>query len=384
MCTKLQKKKKNHQFQRHDLSHDRRRDSCNYEILSSLSLPDEILLRFISLNALQTIALSTRWRGFWNRVALLRHGTIEDIDCAAKKLHLDFSKGEPEIPKQFFWNLVLNSVDPTYQPPSYANFVRSLNLTSVSYLTKEIVSSLVSNFQSLESLTIARCEGLLSLRVDVLSKLLNLTILDCPQLICLYIESYELQSLRYRGPLCCFLLRGVVDLADAMLDFRSGPGYDHYKYKHFDPLVEAAGDVETLTLCGWIFRAVILPPPSIEFSELKDLWRIDNSMEEHNIEALFTFLTACPSLKRLFITIDPTSYPPPSSLSKCYNKLGKQAKLRHLKVVKLEGFTEDENVILLKELLLEVFNVEPRIIVATNGSYPRTIIKIPKHQRKNN
>ncbi|CAK9176504.1 unnamed protein product [Ilex paraguariensis] len=425
MGKKLQKKKKS-QFPWRDLSHDRRGDSCNYEILSSLRfhieeerkddrisvLPDEILLSFLFLipfkDALKTIALSTRWRDFWNRAALVRHGDIEDIDCAVgdlllhfdelnpldhagrlqfhfsrglillavigleKNLRLDFSKGKQEFPRQFGWHLVLNSIDPTHQPPSYATFVKSLNLTSVSYLTNEIVSSLVSNFQSLESLTIARCEGLRSLRVDVLSKLLNLTILDCPHLKSLYIEAYELQSLRYRGPVCWFSLRGVVHLADAMLDCRSDPGYDHLLHKDFDPLVEAIGDVKTLTLCGWMFRAVI-HLPSLGFNKLEDLWWIDSSMEEYNIDALFAFLT-----------IDRTSYCSPSSLSKCYNKVGKLAKLRHLKVVKLEGFTEDENVILLKELLLEVFSVEPRIVVATDGSYPRTIVKIPKHQRKNN
>ncbi|CAK9176502.1 unnamed protein product [Ilex paraguariensis] len=363
MGKKLQKNKKNHQFQRYDLSHDRRRDSCNYEILSGLrfhteeehkddrisSLPDDILLRFLYLipfkDALQTIALSTRWRNLWNRAALVRHGAIEDIDCVVgdlllhfvelnplahperlrfqfgrgrilsaiiglgKKLRLDFSKGESAIPRQFDWHLVLNSIDPTHQPPSHTTFVKSLNLTSVNYLTNEIVSSLVSNFQSLESLTIARCEGLQSLRVDVLSKLLNLTILDCPDLKSLYIEAYELQSLRYRGPVCWISLRGVVDIADAMLDFRYSPGYNqYYSYKHSDSLIKLLGDVETLTLSGGIFKTLMHPLPSRRFYRLKDLWWIDSSMEEYNIDSLFTFITACPSLERLFITVSFLKY----------------------------------------------------------------------------
>lgn len=44
----------------------------------------------------------------------------------------------------------------------------------------------------------------------------------------------------------------------------------------------------------------------LRFSRLKDLWWIDNSVEEHNIQALFSFMKFCPSLKRLFISVSTT------------------------------------------------------------------------------
>lgn len=55
-----------------------------------------------------------------------------------------------------------------------------------------------------------------------------------------------------------------------------------------------------------------------------------------------------------------------------------------LKVVKVEGFTDDKDIIYLKEHLQEVFNKEPRIVAATHGSPSRCLIRIPKYLRKDN
>lgn len=69
----------------------------------------------------------------------------------------------------------------------------------------------------------------------------------------------------------------------------------------------------------------------------------------------------------------------------CCNEKGKQAKLRHLKLVKLEGFADDEEkIISLRERLFDGFNVEPRMVIATKGSHPRCLIRIPKQRNPNN
>ncbi|CAL5363587.1 unnamed protein product [Camellia sinensis] len=448
MAKKIPKKNKN-QNQNSYASDEIRRKSLNFVILNATSahnhvrlllqqfeenkddlisnLPDDILLHLLSLipfeSALQTNALSNRWRIVWNK-AFTQHGTKEGIDCAVadflldfdhhnplqhprilnfhfgrglilsatiglrKKLHLKFcSEKQAYYPRQFGWFLVLNSFDPSHQPSPSAFFVKTLNLTSVTYLTNEIVSSLVSNFHNLESLTIANCVGLRSLRVDAVSKLKNFTVLDCPQLNSLFIEAYELKSFRCRGRLCWFSLTGVHSWEDCMLDFRAGPAYKAYKYLHYDSLLLAIENVKILTLSGWFFEAIISPwlssgHENLRFNNLTDLWWINTTMEESKIDALVSLLKICPSLERLFINIDPTSYCIASTVCHPCSEQVNRARPRHLKAVKLEGFTNEEDAIVLKEHLLEVFNLEPLIITASNGKL-LCLIKIPKQQSKN-
>lgn len=392
----------------------------------------EILRHILSMLplkfALATVTLSIRWSRLWNNNGVVKHGTsLEDIDCAVgnfllkfdtasplkypqklefhfrkcrillatiglkNKLHLDFSNGENlEFSREFKWNLLFNGT-PISQAPTSTFFVKTLNLTSVSNLTNAIVSSLISNFQFLENLTIANCRGLTSLHIDVVSRLLSLTVLDCPQLAFLNIEAYELKSLRYRGLLCFFHLSGVLYLEDAMLDFREGPWSKYFNYLNFfDPLLRAITDVKLLTLPGWMFKEIVSrwlfsEYEELRFSRLKDLWWIDNSVEEHKIEALFSFMKFCLSLERLFITIDPASYYITSStIGDCLNEVSEPAKMAKLKLVKVEGFTDDKDIIYLKEHLQEIFNKEPRIVAATHGSPSRCLIRIPRYLRKDN
>ncbi|KAL4575128.1 hypothetical protein LXL04_021969 [Taraxacum kok-saghyz] len=302
-----------------------------------------------------------------------------------KKLNLDFSKGNQEFPRQFGWEIVLNTLD-FAQPSPYPFSAKTLKLTSVNYLSCELVSSLINKFRYVETLIIDKCNGLRSLRVEGLAKLTNLIVTDCVDLKSVFIETLELKSLRYRGPLCWFSLENVMYLEDVMLSFE-GPGFNHLSHQLYNPLLRAIRDVKVLTLHGWMFKDVFGPllfskqnEEHFRFSKLEDLWWVDSCMEDRNINRLFCFLKFCTSLKRLFITIDPRSYATNSAGDNEISIKLQKGQLRKLKVVKVEGFKEEEDVMLLKESLMEVFVVEPRFVDVRQGMHARCLIRIPKRQ----
>lgn len=153
-----------------------------------------ILFHIISLlpfeSAIQTIFLSTRWRLLWNMALVQKHGTKEDVASAVSqfltnfnehdprkntrrfmfhfgkdsiltaiiapnnKLHLHFSAIKQEFPRRFGLVLELNPQNPIHQPNPPAFFVKTLNLSSVNYLSNDIVSSIISSFRFLENLKI--------------------------------------------------------------------------------------------------------------------------------------------------------------------------------------------------------------------------------------
>lgn len=259
------------------------------------SLPDEILFRIISSlpfeSAIQTIFLSNRWRLLWE-TALVYHGTKEDVAEAMScflvnfneqdpskntrksrfyfangsvllaiiarnnTLHLDFSTGKEEIPRQFSMQLEFNHhQNIATQPSPSAFFVRSLHLISVTYLTNEVVSSLITNLQLLETLKITSCNFLQSLSIGSNTKLLCLTIFDCPQLKSLHIRSFKLRIFRYRGRFPWLQPEYHFNLADACLDSREGPvGYRSFTGREFDSVLLTIKNVKVLTMCKWIFE----------------------------------------------------------------------------------------------------------------------------------
>lgn len=394
------------------------------------SLPDEILCRMISFlpseSALQTSFLSTRWAGLWN-TALVQHGTIEaaataiseflthfdELDplrqprrlqyhfgrgsiststllatiAANNKLHLDFSTGKKEFQKQFDWKLGLNQQSLTNQPCPSTFFVKTLYLKSVGFHSKEAVSSMVSNFQFLESLKIIECNGLQALEIGNSPRLKSLTILDCPQLNSLYIRSSKLKSFRYRGLLALIWLGNHFNLKDAMLDFRQGPGDISFESCDFDPCLLTIKNSEVLTLCKWTFEALIWPSISylhgnFQFYNLKELRWIDNSSQGYNIDALISFLKLCPALEQLFVTIDTKSYCLPSTATYSSKTVTRHSKLEHLKLVKLEGITNEEDEISLAGNLRKLAAKEPLIIATSDGICLRSLVKVPLSQPK--
>ncbi|RVX13580.1 F-box protein [Vitis vinifera] len=81
---------------------------------------------------------------------------------------------------------------------------------------------------------------------------------------------------------------------------------------------------KTCSFISLVKEAVIGPtlstrPSTFLFHELKELWWIDNSLDKYDIDAQLSFLKLCPSLEKLFITIDPRSYGTPSR-SECQVK----------------------------------------------------------------
>ncbi|KAK1570520.1 hypothetical protein Q3G72_003052 [Acer saccharum] len=391
-------------------------------------LPDDILCCIISLlpykSAAKTSFLSTRWRDLW-KTNLIRNGTIEDafitisfflIDfndlyrprniwgiqfnfhkgnvllasvSPNRKLHLDFSTAKQEFPRQFGWQLDLNCQRIIYQPPPSTFFIKTLHLVSISYHTNEAVSNLVSNFHFLESLTVAKCNGLRSLRIVGSPKLGNLTVFDCPTLKSLHIKASRLYSFRYRGVLPLFSFEHeLMNLEDAMLDFRKGPGYRFANHHDLDMILHGLNYAKNLTLCRWTFEKLIFPwlPRDpfyllwyYKFHTLKKLWWIDYLKDEelYNIDALIYFLKLCPSLEILSVTIDPKSYRVSSTSTTFFPEVTRDMRLKHLKVVKLDGFRSQEDEISLAVKLKEVFSAEPRIVATTsNGKSLRSLVKV--------
>ncbi|RVW49408.1 F-box protein [Vitis vinifera] len=200
-------------------------------------LPDEVLCYIISLlpfeSAVQTSFLSTRWRGLWNTALRLvvQYGSVEDIGSATvafpdhidephlsiwsillativanEILHMDFSKGMDEFPGEFGWHFETDNH--SYWPgfsslskhsfPPYI-FFKTLHLISVTCLTSEAVSSMVSKRLFLESLTIKECPGLQTLLIHTGHNFHHLTVLNCLQLMSLHIKAPDLQKFQYSG-----------------------------------------------------------------------------------------------------------------------------------------------------------------------------------------
>ncbi|KAG4918557.1 hypothetical protein JHK85_056838 [Glycine max] len=309
------------------------------------NLPDEVLSCIVSFlpneSALETSLISTRWRDLWNQV-LVRHGTTQDItgvvagflsrfeeldplkhprklqfhfadqDTALfasiatnSKLLLDFpGGGNKDLKKQyelkFMFNKDLNTVPPTF-------LVKTLYLKSVSHLTSELVSSIVSNLEHLEKLMIVECTGLQSLFIESESKLHKLTILDCPQLKSLHLRTSKLKRFRLHGPLPKIWPESHFNLSHAMLDFRLGPSCADFKAQDFNQTLLTIKNCEALTLCEWTFQALIWPSISPSgnfiFYKIRELWWIHNHRGENSMEALVSFLKLCPALEQLFVTV---------------------------------------------------------------------------------
>lgn len=379
-------------------------------------LPDEILGCIVSFlpneYALETSLISTRWRDLWNQV-LVKHGTIEDITSVVaefvvnfdeldplkrprklqfhfaddnalfaaiatnNKLLLDFSYGKKKIERKYELQFKLNK---QHFPYHSVFLLKSLYLKSLSYLTSEVASSIVSNLDHLENLTITDCCGLQSLFIESETKLHKLTILDCLQLKSLHLRTSKLKSFRYRGLLPRIWPESHFNLCHAILDFRQGLGCRDLSAQDFDEILLTIKNSEVLTLCEWTFETLIWPSispssGSFIFYKLRELWWIDNHENENSINALVSFLKLCPALEQLFVMIDRNSYSAPQS------NLGsiqatKYTELEHLKLIKFMGFTNPmAEISVAKKLIQLVKGKLPKIEMSSGSDLDVTIMQ---------
>ncbi|XVF23833.1 hypothetical protein REPUB_Repub13aG0073700 [Reevesia pubescens] len=375
----------------------------NDDLISRLK--DDILCHILSLVpfrcAVQTSLLSTRWRYLLRKVIEFQ-GTVEDVPRVItlvldpfdkpssdrkirfhfrqgsvvatikddEELHLNFCNGGQESFSLFDWCLELNPQTPISE---MASCIKVLHLKSVNKLTREIVSSVISRFQFLESLQISECKGLESLNIEAGSRFRSLMILDCLQLNEINIFAYNLKKLVFQGQLPWFWLKYSPYLENAILDFRYGPGYNPFACENLLSLLLAVKNVKTLTISGWLFKVpipkwlssagAIWMRKDLMFKHIKELCWNDSSMENHSIVTLISVLKICPSLENLFINVDPTNYCS-SSKGECRfwkdysNRVANTTTLDHLNVVKVKGSLAEDDVILLSERLVEVASVE--------------------------
>ncbi|KAK3232234.1 hypothetical protein Dsin_004115 [Dipteronia sinensis] len=256
----------------------------NDDLISRLS--DDILLYIISLLpvecAVRTSFLSRRWSDLWNESPELK-GTTEDIPILVQelvelynrhpllpcrrevrfrfeksnllvatiednqKLHLKFSDGSSTLRNPLFLRRPSSS--------THDLAVKTLHLTSVSDLTPEKVTSLVSYFRNLQSLQITEC-NFKSLSIGAGFQILtSLTILDCLELTEIHSFSLNLKRLFFRGNFVKFWFYTLkTSLEIAMIDFRKGPGCLGITYCCLMKNLLALRNVEILTVCGWLFN----------------------------------------------------------------------------------------------------------------------------------
>ncbi|KAL5066745.1 hypothetical protein RYX36_017632 [Vicia faba] len=370
-------------------------------------LPDEIIGCIVSFlpneYSLQTSLISTRWRNLWNQI-LVKHGTIHDITTAVaqfltnfdefdplkqprklqfhfddnnllsaaiatnSKLLLDFSFGNKKLEREYQLEFKLNNL---VLPPTF--LVKSLTLKSISYLTSEVASSIVSNLEHLETLMITDCCGLQSLFIESERKLHKLTILDCLQLKSLHLRTSKLKSFRYCGPLPRIWPESHFNLRHANLDFRQGLSCSDLKAQDFDETLLTIKNSEILTLCEWTFEVLIWPSisplsGSFTFYKLRELCWIGNHENENSINALLSFLQLCPALEQLIVMIDPKCYSAPKSNSGSMKET-KYIELKQLNLIKLMGFTNSMNEIAVAKKLIELAKGKLPKIETSCGSY---------------
>ncbi|GMJ13800.1 hypothetical protein like AT2G39490 [Hibiscus trionum] len=372
-------------------------------------LEDDILSRILSLVplrcAVQTSLLSNRWRNLWRKATEFQ-GTVEDVPRVItfvlesfdnvssdrrilfhfrqgsilatikdkEELNLSFSDGGPGTFSLFDWNLELNPQTPSSQ---LFSCIKTLHLKSVNKLTSQILSSIISKFQFLESLQISECKGLQSLNIEAGSRFQTLTVSDCLQLNEIYVFAYNLRKLVFHGQLPWFCLKYCPNLETAILDFRQGPGYNPFACENLVSLLMDIKHVKALTVSAWLFKVpipkwlssagAIWVRNDFAFNNLKELCWIDNSMGNQSIATLTSVLRMCPFLEHLVINVDPRNYCSPSggrcSFWKDYsNRVADATTLEHLNMVRLKGVLGEEDEMLLAQCLAEVASEELKLI----------------------
>lgn len=78
--------------------------------------------------------------------------------------------------------------------------------------------------------------------------------------------------------------------------------------------------------------------------------------------------------------IDTQNYSKPCVSEHQSSTIMLRGRLRKLKVVKMEGFEKEDDIMLFKEHLMKFFNVEPRVVEVRKGMHSRCLLRIPKRE----
>lgn len=153
-------------------------------------------------------------------------------------------------------------------------------------------------------------------------------------------------------------------------------------------------------------QALIYPHCRVQFSKLEELWWIDyENDEKYNSDALISFLKLCPLLETLSVTVRLCGNfgwnfvvtlihqyhfflimqisPKPGRLTipcACSTHFIRDTIPKQLKFVKLDGFRNEEDMILLAKQLKQVLFAEPKIVATSNGISARSLVKALEFQ----
>ncbi|KAL0740172.1 hypothetical protein Bca4012_081685 [Brassica carinata] len=354
------------------------------------SLPLELLLYIISFLPFESARLipfvSTRFRSVWSQALVVAHsnnGSIDEISHVLSSfihnfndhdpskntrkmellfdksifastilgphniVHMNFLSNGSKREESFCWRIEIKDQIPRRVEPR-GFLVKTLCLESVDSLTHEVVSSMVLDCSLLENLKICGCKGLTSLTIDSPTRLIHLSIFDCPELRYLDIRTPKLKTLHYRGFLPLIKIHEHFNLSNAIFDVKQGPSYCN-KALDIGPLLLIIKNSQSLTLCRWMFEELIKPSissswTSFQLYKLHELRWIVNSTKQENINSLISFLKLCPSIERIFITIDSNTYcsKEDSSVDPDHGSMHARA-LKNLKLVKLEGSKREDD-----------------------------------------
>ncbi|XP_059667780.1 F-box protein At5g03100-like [Cornus florida] len=320
------------------------------------------------------------------------------IKGAEKEVHLDFS-GRKQMISNF--SLILETIFPTTlnQPIDTSMFssLRTLHLRSLNHLAKNLVSTFFSNCQLLESLKLEKCNGLQSIDIKSNRCLQSFIIVDCPDMVCVTLSASNLKSFWYRGVLPQIHLENTPQLIDVILDLGEGLGLNEFDCEDVLNLLASIKDTKFLTISGWLLEwlcaaGVIYVKLEFKFNKLTQLCWIGSSMDRTKRNSLACFLKISPFLEKLLVNVDKGCISIPCPFFHQYwhephlwmdcETSSNASQLKQLKIVKLTGFTSEDDQLLLMDLLLKKAANLKSMIVASPENQSWHVFKIPQSQLK--
>ncbi|MQL76246.1 hypothetical protein Taro_008643 [Colocasia esculenta] len=222
-------------------------------------------------------------------------------------------------------------------------------------ITDDLVESLLSRCQQLESLYLIDCSKLQHVkmsspapRLKIFKAVNNTSVLESIE-----INAPDLNLLIFSGHHIQFFFKDITSLQSAMLNTIGEK--DRRVTIHEDPrlLLSKLSHVKTLHLSAYFFQVVyagslIYPdlPTKVELHNLKELQLSIEVMRGPNVTAITYLLVMCPVLEKLFIEVDASQqdYRPTDhwlyELVYSREEVGVfECALDHLKVIEFRGFT---------------------------------------------